>query len=152
MPTLYWNPPTPAMPHLEWTNKIQAIAQAADMSYRLLRFERGHGDANTNNPLIQGDNLLALKALLPFYRGRVKCNYCNGMVRPALPTNPRRAQSAISSSLDVPIGAERRETLAQAGRLQAAARGGARRVRFQNGIAVVDSPNVGKDKPRKLAA
>jgi DNA methylase N-4/N-6 domain protein len=25
--------------------------------------------------LIQGDNLLALKALLPFYRGRVKCIY-----------------------------------------------------------------------------
>lgn len=27
------------------------------------------------NLLIQGDNLLALKALLPFYRGRVKCIY-----------------------------------------------------------------------------
>lgn len=28
-----------------------------------------------DNLLIQGDNLLALKALLPFYRGRVKCIY-----------------------------------------------------------------------------
>jgi adenine-specific DNA-methyltransferase len=32
-----------------------------------------HGDGNADNLLIQGDNLLALKALLPFYRGQVKC-------------------------------------------------------------------------------
>ena len=63
------------MPHLEWTNKAQAIAQAADVPYHLLRFERGYGDANADNLLIRGDNLLALKALLPFYRGRVKCIY-----------------------------------------------------------------------------
>jgi adenine-specific DNA-methyltransferase len=30
---------------------------------------------SAENLLIQGDNLLALKALLPFYRGRVKCIY-----------------------------------------------------------------------------
>jgi len=63
------------MPHLEWMNKTQAIAQAADVPYHLLRFERGYGDANADNLLIRGDNLLALKALLPFYRGRVKCIY-----------------------------------------------------------------------------
>lgn len=63
------------MPHLEWTNKAQAIAQAADVPYHLLRFERSYGDANADNLLIRGDNLLALKALLPFYRGRVKCIY-----------------------------------------------------------------------------
>ena len=35
----------------------------------------GHqfGDATSGNLLIQGDNLDALKALLPLYRGRVKC-------------------------------------------------------------------------------
>ncbi|MDS4030044.1 MAG: site-specific DNA-methyltransferase [Candidatus Contendobacter sp.] len=63
------------MPHLEWTNKSRAITQAADVPYHLLRFERGYGDANADNLLIRGDNLLALKALLPFYRGRVKCVY-----------------------------------------------------------------------------
>jgi len=31
------------------------------------------GAADAGNLLIQGDNLAALKALLPFYRGRVKC-------------------------------------------------------------------------------
>lgn len=63
------------MPHLEWANKGQAVAQAADAPYHLLRFERGYGDPDADNLLIRGDNLLALKALLPFYRGRVKCVY-----------------------------------------------------------------------------
>lgn len=31
------------------------------------------GEAVSGNLLIQGDNLEALQALLPFYRGRVKC-------------------------------------------------------------------------------
>lgn len=42
----------------------------------MLHQESVHGDvtgANADNLLIQGDNLLALKALIPFYAGRVKC-------------------------------------------------------------------------------
>ena len=63
------------MPYLEWTNKAQAVADVAEVPYHLLRFERGYGDSNADNLLIRGDNLLALKALLPFYRGQVKCIY-----------------------------------------------------------------------------
>ncbi len=63
------------MPYLEWTNKSKALADVADVPYHLLRFERGYGDPDADNLLIRGDNLLALKALLPFYRGRVKCIY-----------------------------------------------------------------------------
>jgi site-specific DNA-methyltransferase (adenine-specific)/adenine-specific DNA-methyltransferase len=33
------------------------------------------GDPGSGNLLVQGDNLLALKALLPYYVGRVKCIY-----------------------------------------------------------------------------
>src|SRR5439155_18646612 len=33
------------------------------------------GDADAGNLLVQGDNLLALKALLPYYAGKVKCIY-----------------------------------------------------------------------------
>ncbi|WP_172613307.1 site-specific DNA-methyltransferase [Brucella sp. 10RB9215] len=45
--------------------------------YRLLEEvpELGYGDRDTGNMLIQGDNLDALKALLPFYAGQVKCIY-----------------------------------------------------------------------------
>ena len=35
--------------------------------------ELSYGDADSENLLIQGDNLDALKALLPYYAGRVKC-------------------------------------------------------------------------------
>jgi len=33
------------------------------------------GDPGTGNLLVQGDNLIALKALLPYYAGQVKCIY-----------------------------------------------------------------------------
>jgi adenine-specific DNA-methyltransferase len=61
------------LPFLDWVNKSQATSAASEVPYHLLRFESAHGDAGSENLLIQGDNLLALKALLPFYRGRVKC-------------------------------------------------------------------------------
>ena len=61
------------MPTLDWVNKAQAATSAADVPYHLLQLTSLHGDPNSENLLIQGDNLLALKALLPFYRGQVKC-------------------------------------------------------------------------------
>lgn len=64
------------MPFLDWVNKNYAKETAREVPYHLLRQESVHGDisgANADNLLIQGDNLLALKALLPFYAGRVKC-------------------------------------------------------------------------------
>ena len=64
------------MPFLDWVNKNQAKEATREVPYHLLKQESIHGDtsgANTDNLLIQGDNLLALKALIPFYAGRVKC-------------------------------------------------------------------------------
>jgi adenine-specific DNA-methyltransferase len=66
------------MPFLDWVNKNQAKESAREVPYHLLKQESVHGDvrgANADNLLIQGDNLLALKALIPFYAGRVKCIY-----------------------------------------------------------------------------
>lgn len=63
------------MPTLDWLNRATAFTLADQVPYRLLNTESTHGDAQAaqGNLLIQGDNLAALKALLPFYRGRVKC-------------------------------------------------------------------------------
>lgn len=64
------------MPFLDWTSKNQAKETAWKVSYHLLKQESVHGDVsgvNADNLLIQGDNLLALKALIPFYSGQVKC-------------------------------------------------------------------------------
>ena len=62
------------MPTLDWLNRADAFTTAAKVPYRLLEHVSTHGDpATKDNLLIQGDNLEALKALLPFYRGQVKC-------------------------------------------------------------------------------
>lgn len=61
------------MPTLDWLNRAEAFTTAARVPYRLLEPVSTHGRDADNNLLIQGDNLEALKALLPFYRGQVKC-------------------------------------------------------------------------------
>ena len=61
------------MPTLDWLNRAAAFQTAARVPYRLLESVSTHGDGDARNLLIQGDNLEALKALLPFYRGQVKC-------------------------------------------------------------------------------
>lgn len=64
------------MPFLDWVNKNQAKETVREVPYHLLKQESVHGDvsgASAENLLIQGDNLLALKALIPFYAGQVKC-------------------------------------------------------------------------------
>ena len=63
------------MPWLEWHKRDEDIQQAGNAPYRLLRAVPAHdvGDAESPNMLIHGDNLDALKALLPYYAGQVKC-------------------------------------------------------------------------------
>ena len=58
-------------------NKGEAVKTARHVPYRLLQGVKNlsYGDADTENMLIQGDNLEALKALLPLYAGKVKCIY-----------------------------------------------------------------------------
>lgn len=63
------------MPFLNWVNKNYAKKAVHDVPYHLLKLESAHGDPADANLLIQGDNLLALKALVPFYTGQVKCIY-----------------------------------------------------------------------------
>lgn len=65
------------MPILDWLGRDEALKVANNTPYRLLEEvpELGYGDKNTENMIIQGDNLEALKALLPFYAGQVKCIY-----------------------------------------------------------------------------
>jgi adenine-specific DNA-methyltransferase len=65
------------MPRLDWLNRDEAFRITERVPTRVLRpHAAGHefGDAaHSGNLLIQGDHLEALKALLPLYRGRVKC-------------------------------------------------------------------------------
>ena len=63
------------MPTLDWTGKQQAVEQAKKVPYRLLNFDSTCGEKNSGNLIVQGDNLDALKSLLPYYRHCVKCIY-----------------------------------------------------------------------------
>ncbi|MUK75530.1 site-specific DNA-methyltransferase [Aliivibrio fischeri] len=65
------------MPILNWLNKDEAVTTAKKCTYRLLEEvpELSYGDADNENLLIQGDNLEALKALIPHYAGKIKCIY-----------------------------------------------------------------------------
>lgn len=65
------------MPTLRWLTRDDDIRVAGRVPYRLLEElpELSHGDRDSGNMLIHGENLDALKALLPFYAGQVKCIY-----------------------------------------------------------------------------
>jgi adenine-specific DNA-methyltransferase len=74
------------MPILHWLNDDEARKTSSRVPYRLLEADAnlsyqspspalGRGARGEGNMLIQGDNLEALKALLPYYAGQVKCIY-----------------------------------------------------------------------------
>ena len=65
------------MPSLNWIGKSAVVKHHKDVPYRLLEPvpELSCGDPESGNLIVQGDNLLALKALLPRYAGQVKCIY-----------------------------------------------------------------------------
>ena len=65
------------MATLNWIGKQAVTGHHRKVPYRLLKCDkaRSAGDPDAGNLLVQGDNLEALKALLPFYAGQVKCIY-----------------------------------------------------------------------------
>ncbi|WP_028838214.1 site-specific DNA-methyltransferase [Thermomonas fusca] len=70
------------MPSLNWIGKDAVVKHHKDVPFRLLEPVQslscaGDADnaADSGNLIVQGDNLLALKALLPRYAGQVKCIY-----------------------------------------------------------------------------
>jgi site-specific DNA-methyltransferase (adenine-specific)/adenine-specific DNA-methyltransferase len=63
------------MPTLDWIGKKAVVNHHQEVPYRLLRCDPklSVGDPDAGNLLVEGDNLEALKALLPYYAGKVKC-------------------------------------------------------------------------------
>lgn len=84
------------MPLLHWLTREEDIHRAAHAPYRLLEEapDLSHGDRDTGNMLIQGDNLDALKALLPYYAGKVKCVFIDP------PYNTRSAFEHYNDNLE----------------------------------------------------
>jgi adenine specific DNA methylase Mod len=64
------------MPTLNWIGKEAVVNHDKEVPFRLLRKVKSAsvGD-NSQNLIIHGDNLEALKALMPYYVGKIKCIY-----------------------------------------------------------------------------
>jgi len=65
------------VPTLDWIGKKAVVNHHREVPYRLIHCDKDSsvGDPDAGNLLVQGDNLQALKALLPYYAGKVKCIY-----------------------------------------------------------------------------
>jgi adenine specific DNA methylase Mod len=64
------------MPVLNWVGKEAVVNHDKEVPFRLLKKVKAHSvGENSQNLIIHGDNLEALKALMPYYQGRVKCIY-----------------------------------------------------------------------------
>jgi len=70
------------MPTLDWIGKDKVVNHHLEVPYRVLERQysydetgRHENDNGSENMIIHGDNLVALKSLLPQYEGRIKCIY-----------------------------------------------------------------------------
>jgi len=71
------------MPTLNWIGKEKVVNHHQDVPYRILEHKYGfsaekgtqENPTNSGNKIIHGDNLEALKSLLPEYEGKIKCIY-----------------------------------------------------------------------------
>lgn len=71
------------MPTLHWIGKDKVVSHHQDVPYRVLEHQYGFTAENgeqptptqSGNKIIHGDNLEALKSLLPEYEGKIKCIY-----------------------------------------------------------------------------
>lgn len=69
------------MPTLNWIGKDKVVNHHQDVPYKILekQYTYTNGkevkDSSSENKIIHGDNLKALKSLLPEYEGKIKCIY-----------------------------------------------------------------------------
>lgn len=67
------------MPTLDWIGKKKVVNHHLDVPFKVLNksytFSADGKATESENKIIHGDNLEALKALLPEYEGRIKCIY-----------------------------------------------------------------------------
>ena len=63
------------MPTINWIGKEKVLNHHNEVAYRVLEEKYSYGANGDGNKIIHGDNLEALKALLPQYEGKIKCIY-----------------------------------------------------------------------------
>ncbi|HUT21869.1 MAG TPA: site-specific DNA-methyltransferase [Candidatus Bipolaricaulota bacterium] len=63
------------MPTLNWIGKDAVINHDKEVPFRLLKKVKSASVGNSQNLILHGDNLHALKALMPYYTGKIECIY-----------------------------------------------------------------------------
>lgn len=64
------------MPTLNWIGKEAVVNHDKEVPFRLLKKVKSVSfGENSQNLIIHGDNLEALRALMPYYQGKIKCIY-----------------------------------------------------------------------------
>ncbi len=88
------------MPTLDWIGKDKVINHHMDVPYRVLDPQYTYGE-DTGNMIIHGDNLEALKSLLPQYEGKIRCIYIDPPYNTGTSTDKNKAW-VYSDNVDDP--------------------------------------------------
>lgn len=86
------------MPTLNWIGKGKIINHHQEVPFKVLRKKYTFNADSSENMIIHGDNLIALKSLLLRYEGAIKCVY----IDPPYNTGKKEGQWVYSDNVDDP--------------------------------------------------
>jgi len=85
------------MPYIDWMGKEDVIDHHKSIVYKTIECKEEIGDKDSENMIIKGDNLLALKSLLPYYASSVKMIYIDP------PYNTGNTSWVYNDNMDSPL-------------------------------------------------
>jgi adenine specific DNA methylase Mod len=85
------------MPYIDWLGKDDVVNHHKNIPYKTISCKEEIGDKDSENMIIKGDNLLALKSLLPYYANSVKMIYIDP------PYNTGNTSWVYNDNMDSPL-------------------------------------------------
>jgi len=85
------------MPYIDWLGKDDVVHHHKEIPYKTIDCQETVGDEDSDNLIIKGDNLLALKSLLPYYANAVKMIYIDP------PYNTGNTSWVYNDNMDSPL-------------------------------------------------
>ena len=85
------------MPYIDWLGKDDVVHHHKEIPYKTIDCQEVVGDEDSDDLIIKGDNLLALKSLLPYYANAVKMIYIDP------PYNTGETKWVYGDNMDSPL-------------------------------------------------
>jgi len=85
------------MPYIDWLGKDDVVHHHKEIAYKTIDCQEVVGEEDSDNLIIKGDNLLALKSLLPYYANAVKMIYIDP------PYNTGNTSWVYNDNMDSPL-------------------------------------------------